>query len=305
MKADFELEELKGTLETALKCRLVGFDRLKSVNALNFKATREDGFVFVVKCLPKFFEVSYRRIVLHLDQVKGVRFAPQRLFESLVPKEFKGMHLLCLSWSEGQGLPPDAMSSTDYRRFMEDYLGFVAALAKTTELVPVYPTRRWREQALAKCRGWWGATLRSLVEIAEADLTDYRREKVCPIHGDMHPGNLAFTNGRVTGFLDVESFTEGYPAWDFVRYFVFALEHVEWYRPWRRRRLYRRFDETLAYLPYDLEDWLISINASWLERIEKKFSKEHLGCLEALKLSHAAQVYRKLKRMAVSAKSGR
>lgn len=304
MKRTFELEDLKGALETALKSRLIGLETLKSVNALNFKATREDGFVFVVKCMPKVFDISYRRIVLHLAQMKGAPFAPQRLFEGVVPDEFKGMYLLCLSWCEGRGLPPDALSSADYRRFMEDYLRFVEALAGTTDLVPVYPTRLWRDQALAKCRGASGSRLRALVEIAEDELTEYRVDKVRPIHGDMHPGNLAFKDGRVTGFLDVESFTEGYPAWDFVRYFVFALEHVEWYKPWRRRTIYRRFGESLAFLPYDLEDWLISINASWLERVEKKFSKDRVGYREMLALSRAAHVYRNLKLMAVTAKFG-
>lgn len=296
-RSRFRPEVLRQTLERALGFRLVSLKPLKSVNALNFKATRADGFVFTVKCIPKICRLAYERTVLHLRQMKGAR-VPQRLFEETCPVEFRGHYILCLSWCEGVGLPPQDLDEEDYRRFMDDYMDFSRRLRQTSLLIPVYPTADWRKMVLTSCRGISGRLLRMLVNELEEDLSFYRCEKVRVIHGDMHPGNLTFQNGRVTGFLDVESFTEGYPAWDFVRYFVFALEHVGWYCPWRRQKIFGRFESTVGYLPYARDEWIVSVNASWLERLEKKLSARPPGILTVLRLLWVARTYRRLRNIA-------
>lgn len=114
-------------------------------------------------------------------------------------------------------------------------------------------------------------------------------------HGDLHPGNVVFDRGVVAGFLDLEGPVRGYPAWDIVRYFSFALTKTSPLSAIRRRRIWARFAEAVRHLPYVREDWIVSINVTWFEQLWKKNGRGRIGALDVLRLAVRARQYRRMR----------
>lgn len=295
MRVDFAPGDLKAELERSLGFAIRSFRRLKCVNSMNFKAVRDsDGFAFTVKCMPEWRKLGYDQTVLHLRELRDSK-SVQRVFERECPERFRGHYLLCLAWCEGVGVSPDRMTADQLKAFLDDYLDFSAALQNTTCSLPAYPTIRWRQEALAKCRGLWGGLLRKTIEEIPEEWSGFRADRLRVTHGDLHPGNFAFADGRVTGFLDVEGLTLGYPAWDLIRYFYFCASHIGFWRFCSRRLLMDRFADAVRYLPYDREEWEMSINASWFEQIWKKTDGRRIGCASVFQLLPRARLFRRFR----------
>ena len=296
MQVDFAPGELKAELERSLGFAIRSFRRLKCVNSMNFKAVRDsDGFAVTVKCMPEWRKLGYDQTVLHLRELRGSK-SVQRVFEQECPERFRGHYLLCLAWCEGAGVSPDRITADQLRAFLEDYLGFSAALQNTTGSLPAYPTVRWRREALAKCRGFWGGLLKKAIEAIPEEESGFREDRLRVTHGDLHPGNFAFANGRVTGFLDVEGLTLGYPAWDLVRYFYFCASHLGFWQIRRRRLLLERFAETVRYLPYECDEWKASINAIWFEQVWKKTDGRRLSPAAVAQLLAVNRIFRRFEK---------
>ena len=295
MQVDFAPGELKAELERSLGFAIRSFRRLKCVNSMNFKAVRDsDGFAFTVKCMPEWRKFGYDQTVLHLRELRGSK-SVQRVFERECPERFRGHYLLCLAWCEGTGVSPDRMTVGELKAFLDDYISFSAALQSATRVLPAYPTVRWRREALAKCRGFWGGLLKKAIEATPEEESGFREDRLRVTHGDLHPGNFAFANGRVTGFLDVEGLTLGYPAWDLIRYFYFGASHLSWWRFLRRRRLMNRFATAVRHLPYDREEWIVSINALWFEQLWKKMDGGRFGPVSIGKILIRCLVFRRFR----------
>ena len=297
MRQGFKTEELKSELERTLRFELGEFRRISDVNSLNFKAVRKsDGLAFLVKCLPPERQADFTVTVRHLAEMRGTR-AVQRIFERECPEELLGVKVLCLEWCGGRNLFPDELTDGEFRRFLEDHLEFSDALQRTTLILPGYTPKEWRDGAEAACRGIWGGVLRRMLAKTPEEECCYRPEKLRVIHGDLHPGNFAFKDGCVAAYFDVMSFAWGYPALDLVRYFGFAAEHLPRFHFVRRHRLFRRFAEAVRNLPYPADEWIIAINATWMERIDKKLADGIVRPLALLKLAVAGRLYRKLRRI--------
>lgn len=299
MKAAFKTSELKAELERTLGFRLRTLERLTCVNALNFRAVREpDGFVFAVKCLPLSRQRTFERLVRHLDELAGTK-AAARIFRKECPPVFRGFNVICLSWCAGERIYPDKLTEAQLKAFLDDYLEFADALQRTTLVLPPFPIAEWRRVALAKCTGFWGRCLKSRVETAHKAESDWRPERLRVIHGDLHPGNLQFLDGRVSGFIDLEGFLYGYPAQDIMRYFVFAAEHLPWFAWRRRRRLRARFALVLRHLPYPAEEWSTAINECWLGKIWKKIGDgQPLSMGSAVRLMLSYRTYAAFRELA-------
>lgn len=296
MPLAFSIAELKAALERSLGFGIRSLTQLKSVNAANFKAVREhDGFAFTVKCIPPWRREQFEKLIVHAQEMKGTK-AAFRLFERECPPSFRGYDLVCLNWCEGKGIPADGLTERELVDFLDDYRTFSAALQKATRILPQYEFVRWRAEALGKCRGFWGGLLRPVVEMAESELTGFRGDRLRVTHGDLHPGNFAFDRGRVSGFFDIEGFTWGYPAWDLVRYFIFSCEHLHWYECRRRRRLFGHFRTAVRQMGYPCDEWIASINAYWLEKVDKKtHGRSRIGPFQALPLLADAGLYRRFR----------
>lgn len=287
--------KLRGALEKALGFRFLAFERLKCVNSINFKAVRDpDGYAFTVKCMPPARRLGYEWIVRHLDELKGT-LAPQRVFERDCPAQYGGYDLVCLSWCEGESLFPDRLTDGELIGFLDDYLEFSAALQHTTLHHRPYPAEQWRDEALARCKGGWGWLVRPVVEECKAEESAFRPGLMRIQHGDLHPGNFVFSEGRVTGFLDIEGLTEGYPAWDLVRYFTFSLDHLRPFEFRRKEAILRHFAKTVRHMPYTRLEWIVSLNVSWLEQVHKKLERPRIGLGAALQLRQHARLYRRLR----------
>lgn len=297
MTAPFSDLELKTELEHALGFTISSFKPLICVNSVNYKATRaDDGFMFTVKGLPESRKTGYDLIVTHLRELEGTK-APERVFQAECPSEYRGFHLLCLKWCEGRGVYPDRLTEEQLAGFLDDYSNLVERLESATHVVPAYPTMKWRNEALAACRGIAGRWLKRRIDAIPEKMSAFRPDRLQVTHGDLHPGNIAFKDGVVTGFLDVEGLTYGYPAWDIVRYFNFALTKLPFWAFVRRHRTWRRFAFAVGYLPYSREEWEVSINATIFEQMWKKNTRGKFRFGDILKLAARLRQFDKMKRL--------
>ena len=303
MKQSFKTSELKDELERALGFRLDKFTRLKCVNSINFKAVRAgDGFAFTVKCMEPWRKFGYDLIVLHLKELEG-SLAPQRVFETECPKSFGGYGLICLKWCVGGPVWPDRLSKAEMDVFLDDYLEFSSALQRTTHHIQPYPAAKWRTDALVRCARGWGRFVKPYVEACKPEESFFRKELLRVTHGDLHPKNFAFQDGRVSGFFDVEGLTLGYPAWDILRYLTFSIDHLRFYERHRTRTILARFAQAVRKLPYSPEEWIVSINVTWLEQVYKKLCTRRVSPLQALQLCLHARLFRRLRQI-VAANAG-
>jgi len=296
MKQTFKTEELKTELERSLGFALRSLERLDGASALNFKAVRDsDGMAFAVKCSPLSRQKMFDGLVRHLTDLKGTK-AVQRLFERDCPAAFRGYNLVCTAWCSGRRMFPDALTDGQMQGFLDDYLTFSAALQRTSHIVPHDPFVTWRAEALAKCRGLGGFVMRRLLqEISVADL-DYREELLRIIHGDFHHGNFLFEDGRVSVYLDLEEFCQGYPTEDLLRYFCCAAEHLRWYEQGRKRRMLKLFELAVRHLPYSRHEWLVAINSRFICRVFMNTNGvSRIGLFKTLNLAFRAAFYRKLR----------
>ena len=271
------------------------FARLKCVNSVNFKAVREgDGFAFTVKCIEPRRRFGYDLIVRHLRELEG-SLAPQRVFEKECPASFCGYGLICLAWCKGGPVWPDRLGESEMDAFLEDYLGFSEALQRTTHHIQPYPAAKWRADALIRCERGWGRLVRPYVEECNAEESFFRTELLRVTHGDLHPKNFAFQDGRVSGFFDIEGLTLGYPAWDILRYLTFSIDHLRFYERHRTRVILARFAQAVRKMPYSAEEWIVSINVTWLEQVYKKLCTRRVSLLQALQLRLHARLFRRLR----------
>ena len=298
MEQGFETGELKSELERSLGFRLRSLVRLDGARALNFKAVRDsDGMKFAVKCSPpNERQMLFRHLLDHLEVTKGTK-AARRLFEKECPPTFRGCNLVCMSWCDGVRMFPDELTGEQLAVFLDDYRDFSDAMQKTGLFLPHDPSAEWRRQALAKCGGPGGwIARRVLEEIPEEELV-YRKDLLRIVHGDFHHGNFLFVDGRVSGYLDLEEFRQGYPADDLLRYFCCAVEHLRWYETWRKCRILRQFARAVALLPYSRHEWLVAINARFMNRVFMRTgTRRAIGLIPALHLAYRARFYRKLRR---------
>ena len=300
MKQPFKTGDLRAELERTLGFRMAEFKRLKCVNSVNFRAVREgDGFAFTVKCIEPRRKFGYDLIVRHLRELEG-SLAPQRVFEKECPASFGGYGLICLKWCAGGPVWPDRLSEAEMDAFLDDYLEFSKALQRTSRHIQPYPAAKWREDALARCARGWGRMVRPFVEECKPEESFFRPERLRVMHGDLHPKNFAFQDGRVSGFFDIEGLTLGYPAWDILRYLTFSIDHLRFYERFRTKRILARFAQAVRKLPYSAEEWVVAINVTWLEQVYKKLCTRRVGLLQALQLCLHARLFRRLRRIAAA-----
>ena len=299
MKPCFSTGELKARLEKSLGFGLRSLECLKSVNAVTFKAVRAgDGFAFAVRCVPERQRDRLERLIAHLREMAGSK-AVTRLFERECPPTFRGYSLICLTWHEGRSVSADRLSEQELIAFLDDYRALSDAMQRATHVLPQYPFCGWHAEVLGRCRGFWGGLIRPLVEMVKPELTGFRADRLRVTHGDLHPGNFSFFGGRVSGFFDIGGFTWGYPAWDIMRYFVFSGEHLRWYEYRSRRRLFGHFRTAVRHMGCPREEWIASINAHWLEKLDKKtHGRKRIGPLQAIPLLAGARLYRRFLRIA-------
>ena len=294
MEPGFDLA-LHDELEKSLGFALRPLERLDGEINLNFKAVRAtDGLTFAVKCSPPEKRAAFAALCGYFAALEGTK-AARRLFPDALAR-FRGYDVLCLSWCDGERLFPDRLTDAQMEALADDYLEFSEALQRTEPLCPPDDCVAMRRFALGKCRGSWSRGIRRLLE---SELTEdrlrIRPEKARLIHGDLHHGNFLFRDGRVSGFFDFENVTRGYPAEDFVRYFVCASEHLRWYEQHRKRRILKLFRIAVARLGYPVDEWETALNRLLVSKIARKAADRGLGFWMSVNLLFRARYYRAMK----------
>lgn len=306
MTADFP-EELRAALTSALGFPIAPLERLDGRTTLNFKAVREtDGFVFAVKCAPPEKRESFMRIARYLDALgDGGGMISTRLFAGRFDS-FRGYDVMCLSWCDGVRLFPDRLSEEQVKALVDDYLVLSAAMQRVRPEGAGIDYPAMRRRAIADCGGIWAGGVRRILEeeLTEDRIAD-RPALMKVIHGDMHHGNFLFRDGGVAGFFDFECITGGYPAEDFIRYFVCASEHLRWYGQHRKRRILKLFGVAVRRSPFTCGEWTAAIDRALLDKIAHKVKGRGCGLLMAVNLMFRAKYYRKLKQVAAAACANR
>ena len=294
MEAGFDLA-LHDELERSLGFPLKPLERLDGEINLNFRAVRTtDGMAFAVKCSPPEKHAAFAALCGYFAALEGTK-AARRLFSDALTR-FRGYDVLCLSWCDGERLFPDRLTDAQMEALADDYLEFSEALQRTEPSCPPDDCAAMRRFALGKCRGFWSRGIRRLLE---RELTEesvlIRPEKTRLIHGDLHHGNFLFKDGRVSGFFDFENVTQGYPAEDFVRYFICAAEHLRWYEQHRKRRILRLFRIAAARLRYPVDEWETAFDRLLVSKIARKAADRGLGFWMSVNLLYRSRYYRALK----------
>lgn len=302
--AGFPEEEFRQKLGESLGFHIEPLVWLKCVNSINFKAVRaSDGFVFSVKCVPDCRKNEYDRLVKLLDTTNGSG-AVRRLFAEKCLSRFGDYHVVCLSWVSGHGVFPDLLSESAFANFLEEFLHFHKLIQGATAPHDIYPIQEWREALVRECHGFAGRMLKRYLDDAPAGESYYLKDRVSITHGDLHPGNFHYDGDRVSGFLDVESLTLSYPSADIVRYFIFSLDHLSAVCIGRRSRTYARFEEAVRYMPWPEDEWIVAINASWIEQLEKKVLGRGASVFGMIGLAARAHRYRRLRTIVRNVFSG-
>lgn len=294
MEPGFDLA-LHDELERSLGFPLRPLERLDGEINLNFKAVRAtDGLTFAVKCSPPEKRAAFAALCGHFAALEGTK-AARRLFPDALVR-FRDYDILCLSWCDGERLFPDRLTDAQMAALADDYLDFSKALQRTMPSCPPDDCVAMRRLALGKCGGFWSRGIRRLLE---RELTEesvrLRPGKTRLIHGDLHHGNFLFKDGRVSGFFDFENVTQGYPAEDFVRYFICAAEHLRWYEQHRKRRILRLFRVAAARLGYPADEWETALNRLLVSKIARKAADRGLGFWMSVNLLYRSRYYRALK----------
>ena len=294
MEPGFDLA-LHDELERSLGFPLRPLERLDGEINLNFKAVRAtDGLTFAVKCSPPEKRAAFAALCGYFAALEGTK-AARRLFPDALVR-FRDYDILCLSWCDGERLFPDRLTDAQMAALADDYLDFSKALQRTMPSCPPDDCVAMRRLALGKCGGFWSRGIRRLLE---RELTEesvrLRPGKTRLIHGDLHHGNFLFKDGRVSGFFDFENVTQGYPAEDFVRYFICAAEHLRWYEQHRKLRILRLFRIAVMRLGYPADEWGTALNRLLISKIARKAADRGLGFLMSVNLLFRARYYRALK----------
>jgi len=296
-RQNFSGELLKAHLEKTLGFGLSSLVRLPgNANSLNFKAVRaSDGLVFAVKCSDPADTLRRERLVTHLDELKGTK-AVQRLFPD-VQTEFCGFSLLFLSWCPGERVFADRHSPEELDLFLDDYLGFSAALQKTSNHRPREDPADRYARVMARLNGFGTAGIRAFLEEQNRlGNIAYRPGKLRIIHNDFHHGNFLFVDNRVAGYFDFEEFRKGYPAEDLVRYITVCAEHLHFHELHRLGGLVSAFRHLVRRAPYGKDEWHVAVNAMLLYRTEK-YIRRGLGLAQVARLNLRFRFYRALSRV--------
>lgn len=296
MKQVFETAELERALKAALGFELE-LKRLDGASAVNFRAVRKsDGFTFLVKCSRLDEKTRADKLERHLLDLDGSK-ATKWIFRDEM-REFAGCRVFCLSWCPGKRVFPDRLTERELADYLDDYLGFSAAMQRTSNVLGRYPSETWRREAVeALSRSAAGRYLARVMdrEMKVGDCT-FRDDRLKIVHGDFHYGNYHFEGGRVTGYFDLEEFRYGYPAEDIIRYFVCAVEHLRWYEQGRKRAILKAFRFAVKRLPYSEHEWNVAMNALFLRKMHKKFGRR-VGLFQVINFLYRMRFYREMKRV--------
>ena len=296
---DFRSDELKRFLEAELGFEIAIFERLPGQSAsLNFKASRaDDGFLFVVKCLPPRRQPErverWRTNLLALEGSKAVRllFPEKRL-------EYADFAILFLSFGEGVRKPPEKLTDGELALLRRDYTEFSRAMQRCADPYPPLDGLQWLQKCFARHGGWRRRIVERIVRWRLAGRTSFdRKDATCVVHGDMHAGNMSFVHGRLSAVFDVEDLRLGYPTEDWVRFFSCAYEQISPLRVLARKRLLNRFAAFVKSSGFSFEQWCLAIDLYLMLKISG-FGLSDLGVWEVLKIVLKTRIYAKLRKLA-------
>lgn len=299
-KLEFEIEDLKTSLEKALGFGLKSLTRVGGGGAANFKAERgSDGLTFLVKCFPPDEREEFEYVAANLKAMEGAK-VPERVFADECPDVFNGYFLLCQSWKPGEFINLATLTDGQWKAFVDDYLDLSRSMQSVVPRGGVRPLREWRDAALAMCRGLVGRLLLPVLEAMDDDDLEFRPELRKVIHGDFHRGNILFSEDRSACFIDLESCRIGYSAEDIAVCCLNAYDVVS--DNGCADRMLALFGLAVRRLPYSEHEWRTAFNSLFLNRLYRMTGGfRRLGLSQGLKMRGISKVYESFRRRVDSA----
>lgn len=288
-----ETEALKAELERAAAGRRVaGLTRFtRGAQSANYAGRwSADGSRFVLKLVPSARAEQYARLVEHLEKT-----APGVVVREASPRvrfDLDGFHALVLDWCGGEALGFDGLCGIagGIENFVDDYRTFSATIRGLVKLYPTYAYRDWAEEALASPLA--PALPADFKEVDFAVLAEDARV----IHGDFQSDNLRFTDGRLSGVLDLEEFRLGSPLEDFARYVCQGVDRMPWWA-WTRWRAVRAGVARLRAATGASEAaWRAAVYGQLLWKVRKSIQKGDAGIRRVMNLKWRLRRYHELTR---------
>ena len=290
----FAVDSLRQVVEDGFGIEVATLDRLPGhSHSLNFRVRTADGTPFVVKCLRRDAGRRLRRIVAHAGSLKG-DCVPSVLFGGKM-LDFGDYAVLALRWIGGERRSCDRLSFGEATSLVRAYATFQRSLRDDGEVLPALDYVAMRERLLELIDRHAARELRQELKGMRPTYLRHDPAATGVIHGDLNYGNLHFSNGAVTGFLDIEELRFGCPTEDLVRYVVCSAEHLQWYEFRSTAAVLRRFADIVRNTGYSVGEWMLAIDGYLLRKLEKKIDSPRPSLWQRLNLHWRLKLYRRLR----------
>ncbi len=266
-------------------------------HSLNYVVVDASGSKCVFKCVPRGSEDALKRLFAHARSVES-RLVPKLLFDGKAV-DFGMYRVFAISWMDGDGKPADRLSKVEVASLVERSGELIGSLRDDGFVLPVRDLVEVRRGLLEKLDPKSCGEVYDEVEgMEESSLVrDPARTRI--IHGDLNPGNVRFSNGAVSGFIDIEELRFGYRAEDLVRFVVCSAEHVKPFEFWRLRGTRSAFAEMVRIAGIPADEWLLAVNGYLLWKLRRRIKGPRIPLAAKVALKWRLRLYRDLRAIAV------
>ena len=302
MNRDFEIAALAEAMERGWGVKARSVVQLGGhAHSINFRVDADDVGTFAAKCLPAAKSASLTRLLAHTESARS-HLSTTRLFGGRT-LDFGGWKVLALKWIGGERRYPDELSDDEMDAFLSAHSEFLSGLVDDGEVLPIRDGLALKRGLLERLKGGNAPGIVRELKLMDDKALTLPPEKTRIIHGDLHWENFRFSDGAVSGFLDVEELRFGTPAEDFVRYVVCRAEHLRWHDFGGARRLLKAFAELVRRADsLSRGEWLFAIDGYLLRKLDKKISSRRVPLSVRLNLAFRFGFYRRLREVVYALK---
>jgi len=296
----FPMQDFARALEDGFGISVKSVSALPGMShSLNFKVTDAAGSTCVFKCVHGDGGDALKRVFAHARSI-GSECVPKLLFDGKTV-DFGGYRVFAITWMYGERKMADRLSHGEIASLVERSGELLGALRDDGFVLPARDLVSVRGELLARLDQKSHGELYEEIEAINAVSLVRDPARTCIIHGDLNPGNVRFSRGRVSGFLDIEELRLGYRAEDLVRFAICSAEHVKWYEFWRTAGVRRAFAEMVRIAGIPADEWLLAINGYLLWKLKRKVLGSTLAPALRMRMKWRIRLYRDMRMIVLKA----